>query len=392
MARAPSAKDLIKASLDALRDAEKKKLLIDEKTTDELLKEATDYAEQTGVLDSTNVWNEMAIIVAKMEQWLVDIKVKKANFEKISRENNAYARQQLGEDASAYQIKGFFAKKTMRDTDMARSYVDAQNALLQAYLEGYKLWEAFRSYATGQSLKYTIMYKDQGKLYEAEVSFADFLKFSNFRLSGNLKQVVENDKVVKEKFNYAISISDFNKGTEKYQNVKEVGIFYNQLVDIIKNHLKMTDTNYGQIYETYIEIKNDWKNFPIEKGLTVPYVGHWLTERRLSVIQQMVRANMKDKTSGRTAGDQGLFQAKNIAQNEAKLGAVRTLISDIQAIVDGYESTKKQSGDIRSLGELLKKYLTVGNVRGNGNISLSDSTIHLNSAARLSIEKKFLIE
>ena len=396
MARAPSLdknlkKTLIDASIDALRDAAQKKELITEKQTDQILKEATEYAEGTGTLDPSNIWHEMAIIVAQMEKWLVDIKKTKDHFEMVSRRNNRIARNALGLDASAYRIKGYFSQNGIKDTDEALEYVDAQRDLLQEYLTGYKLWEAFRSYATGQSLKYSIMYRDQGKLYEAQVSFADFLKYSNFRLSGNLKQEIENGLITKEKFNYAISIAGFNKGDEKYEDAKQVGKFYGQLVDIIKNHLKMEKANYGQIYETYIEIKNDWKSFPIEEGLTTPYVGHWLTDRRLSVLEQMVKANMSDKSSGRTVGDQGLTQAKNIAQNEAKLGAVRTLISDIQAVVDGYMNVSKQTNSIRSLGDLLINKLTVGNIK-SGNVSLSDATLSLNSAAQLSIMQNFLKE
>ncbi len=391
-------RQLINASIDALRDAAKKQLLVEEKDTAQILHEATEYAESRGDLDATNIWYEMAIIIAKMEAWLIDIDAKKNNFENISRRNNSFAIASIREkekdenyEVSAYRIKGFFQSKNMKETEMAREYSDAQNELLKSYLEGYKLWEAFRSYATGQSLKYSIMYKDKGKLYEAEVSFEEFLKYSDFQLSGNLKREFENDTLKKEKFNYAISIKGFNKREEKYQDIKEVGKFYYQLVDIIKNHLKMEDTNYGQIYETYIEIKNDWKQFPLEEGLTVPYVGYWLTDRRLSVLEQMVKANKTDKSSGRKIGDQGLVQAKNIAQNEAKLGAVRTLISDIQTIVNEYMRVSKQSSSIKGLGNLLIKQLTIGNIK-SGNVSLSDATISLNSAAQLSIMQKFLIE
>ena len=356
-------KELVQKSLESEQ-------LIDNNDIISILSEATNYtASYIKTLTPEQLFGKLSVIINQMERWYNDFNNKRELFEKRRYLNYRLVSRQSElaravEDVKGREVSSYFKNKSI---NLSKEYEKYKQDLLKSFLQGFALWEAFRSYATGQSINYSILYKENKILYEARaITLEELLNRGNFSLSNRLNS--------KGEMTYSIVLSALDPSSER-EEIFAGTTFYNQLLNKYRKYIK----NEGAIYETYEEIRQNFRDFPVERGVTEKWFSY--PKMNKTLIRKMMDNDL-DWSSGRRAGDQGLTQNKNISKNAAQLSAIQTLPKDISELINVFKSGTKQEL-LNTLIRLLTEDVNKSTVH------LSGKTEELNELAKQEIIKNF---
>lgn len=338
------------------------------------LKEIFNEAINVGIeepKDKNNILAEMDKIIEQMELWYKEFEKDREEFERIRERNNIlikktaqYEKFISSETNKTYRqfVAMMYGKKEYQDIEVIhknkrrsslsqlnKDYHRAGKRLTKTFLKGYVLWESFRSLAVGQTINFSILYKNSGKLYEAEsITILDLIKRGKFKLELEETKTGLSYKIgllglqalTKEK------MPDISKELEEEDRKYTNAVFYNQLVE-----------KYGAmyhkwvVYEVYVRFKT-FRDFPLNTGVTE----RWFNpeyDKFFNWLYNEFNEASADWANGRKVGDYLNLQMKDLTGQGAHLSAIQTLPKDIKKLIDSYKTSTSGEDFVNSLKFLL---------------------------------------
>lgn len=372
------------------------------------IKNIFDEAIQVGLNereDREKIFYELDEIKQRMAKWLIDFEKDKKEFERIRERNNilikkteqyAQAFAEGGEKSNTGKtyrqfVASMYNNKSYQDLEIVYAnkqkatlktlndaYNKAAKKLTKTFLIGYTLWEAFRTLVVGQDIKFSILYKNDMKLYEAEnITILELIKRGKFKLEYDEKKgglsykigLIGIEKLKKEE------MPDLNKLNDQQSRRFTNAVFYNQL-------LNRFGPLYHRwvVYEVYLRFKT-FEDFPLYRGVTDAWFNPDKYEKTFQWLKGEFDEADADWASGRKIGDYLNIQAKDLSSGNAHLSAIQSLPTDIKKLVESYDINKPNL--IPALKDLLTEDMNKGTVH------IDKATKEMNEDAQKKIDELF---